>query len=206
MVRQFSCLQDILNGEQGQTFSNLPACIQLVAYETGFVALSSSGNVYTWGDERYVACLGREVSDTSPADKPGLVISLQDLPTGPISKVAAGGYMLAALTAGNDLYLWGGHPGKKTIPADVTDEPIPVVIDDDDITDIAIGDSHLLVLTAGGRIFVIGENNNGQLGLAVESADSWNPVRLDLSEGTIITGVAAGPRNSFIIVKRGKTP
>lgn len=32
---------------------------QLLAYETGFVALTADGKVYTWGDERYSLCLGR---------------------------------------------------------------------------------------------------------------------------------------------------
>ena len=36
---------------------------QLVAYAAGFAALTAGGEVLTWGDERYAACLGREVSD-----------------------------------------------------------------------------------------------------------------------------------------------
>jgi alpha-tubulin suppressor-like RCC1 family protein len=36
--------------------------IQLVAYETGFVALSRDGKVWTWGDERYASTLGREIT------------------------------------------------------------------------------------------------------------------------------------------------
>lgn len=145
--------------------------------------------------------MGRSVSENSPADKPGLVTTLEDLPTGPIAKIAAGGYMLAALTAGNDLYLWGGHPGKKTVPAGVSDEPAPVVIDEQDIADVAVGESHLIVLTTEGKVFVIGENRNGQLGVSAASVDSWSPVELNLREGKTPVGVAAGPTNSFIIVK-----
>lgn len=37
---------------------------QFVAYAAGFAALTASGEVLTWGDERYAACLGREVTDT----------------------------------------------------------------------------------------------------------------------------------------------
>lgn len=141
------------------------------------------------------------MSEDNPADKPGLVTALESLPTGPISKIAAGGYMLAALTAGNDLYLWGGRPGRKTIPADVADEPEPFVIDEQDIADVAVGESHLIVLTTEGRVFVVGENKNGQLGLPVDSADSWSPVELGLQDNRTVVGVAAGPRSSFIIVK-----
>lgn len=186
----------------GYTFLEVPTCTQVVAYDTGFAALTSTGSVYTWGDERYGACLGRDVSDDSPADKPGLVIALEDLPTGAISKIAGGGYMLAALTTGKDLYLWGGHPGRKTVPADVTHEPAPVVIDEQDIADMAVGESHLIVLTTEDRVFVIGGNGNGQLGLPVHSADAWCPVEpIGLRGRGRAVGVAAGPRSSFIIAK-----
>lgn len=200
VVRQFASIRDV-RGAPGQPFQDLSPCTQVVAYDTGFAALSSTGSVYTWGDERYGSCLGRDLSEDEPADRPGLVAALQDLPTGPITKIAAGGYMLAALTAGNDLYLWGGHPGKKTVPGDVTDEPAPFVIDEKDIEDVAVGESHLIVLTTEGSVYVIGENGNGQVGMPVSSLDSWSQLDLNLHGDSRAVGVAAGPRNSFVIVK-----
>ncbi|KAG6360094.1 hypothetical protein INS49_011150 [Diaporthe citri] len=154
-VRWHKSLHGFLNKDQCQNFPQLPPCQQLVAYEAGFAALMRTGEVYTLGDERYSACLGREVSPASPADEPGLVIALQDLPTGAISKIAAGGYMLAALTTGNDLYIWGGHPGRKTVPSDTTDEPTPVDIEGNDIADVAVGETHIIVLTTNGDVLVI---------------------------------------------------
>lgn len=41
----------------------MPGITQLVAYATGFAALTATGEVWTWGDERYAACLGREPTD-----------------------------------------------------------------------------------------------------------------------------------------------
>lgn len=111
--------------------------------------------------------------------------------------------MLATLTAGNDLYLWGGHPGRETVPADVSDEPTPAVIEEQDIADVAVGEAHLIVLTTRGRVYVIGQNGNGQLGLPIESTDSWRQIHLDLKESRRAVGVAAGPRNSFIVIKEG---
>lgn len=174
-----------------------------MAYEAGFAALTRTGDVYTLGDERYSACLGREVSSASPADELGLVTALQDLPTGPISKIAAGGYMLAALTTGNDLYIWGGHPGRKTVPEDISDEPTPVDIEENDIADVAVGETHIIVLTTNGEVFVIGENGNGQLGLPSKSEDSWTRVSPGLRDGRRVVGVQAGARNSFLLVHKG---
>lgn len=205
-VHQLSSIHNIIGGAPGRIFQGLPLCTRVVAYDTGFAALTSTGSVYTWGDERYGSCLGRELSEDEPADRPGLVAALQDLPTGPITKIAAGGYMLATLTAGNDLYLWGGHPGKKTVPADITDEPTPVVIDEKDIADVAVGEAHFIVLTTTGSVYVIGDNGNGQVGLPASSLDSWSQVDLKLQGGRRAVGVAAGPRNSFIVVKTHEAP
>lgn len=202
-IRQYSSPAECVSQGQCQTFLRLPPCQQLVAYETGFAALTRTGDVYTLGDERYSACLGRETSPASPADEPGLVTALQDLPTGPISKIAAGGYVLAALTSGNDLYIWGGHPGRKTVPENITDEPIPVDIEENDIADVAVGETHIIALTTNGDVFVIGENGNGQLGLSSKSVDSWSRVSLDLKDDRRVVGVQAGARNSFLLVYKG---
>ncbi|KAK6955943.1 hypothetical protein Daesc_003590 [Daldinia eschscholtzii] len=45
-------------------FPGMGKIVQLVAYETGFAALSHDGRVWTWGDERYSACLGRQVTSS----------------------------------------------------------------------------------------------------------------------------------------------
>ncbi|KAH8778735.1 regulator of chromosome condensation 1/beta-lactamase-inhibitor protein II [Diaporthe sp. PMI_573] len=202
-IRRYKSLDESLSHGQCQNFPQLPPCQQLVAYETGFAALTHSGDVYTFGDERYSACLGRETSPASPADEPGLVTALHDLPTGPIRKIAVGGYVLAALTTGDDLYIWGGHPGRKTVPADITDEPSPVDIEENDIADVAVGETHIIALTTSGDVFVIGDNGNGQLGLPRESGESWCRVLLDLKDDQRVVGVQAGARNSFLLVHEG---
>ncbi|KAK4454949.1 E3 ubiquitin-protein ligase HERC2 [Podospora aff. communis PSN243] len=201
---------------------------QLVSYTAGFAALTTSPSgdtqVYTWGDERYAACLGRDLpSSSSPhaqndtntvetdahtlvdATTPGIVPDLSDLPTGPITKLAAGGYVLAALTAGRDLYVWG-HPGRAAAAGlgglGVSDEIMPVVIEDFDIDDVAVGEAHVVVLTTSGEVFVIGSNSNGQLGLGgVECAEEWTRVAVEKGEGYVV-GVAAGPKNSFLLVSK----
>ncbi|KAL8336350.1 hypothetical protein RB601_000256 [Gaeumannomyces tritici] len=182
--------------------------IQLVAYDVGFAVLLATGNVWTWGDDRYPGCLARPVTNSQCSQTPGLVTDLEDLPTGKIKRIAAGGYLLAALTTGGDLYCWGGHPGRKAIIGDSSEDmlsgPVPVVVDEDaDVTDVAVGESHLIVLTDRADVFVIGENSNGQLGLGKDrsvSARSWTRVELPqpLPQVREIVGVAAGPRCSFI--------
>lgn len=62
-VSQYQSVLHFRKGEAQRIFPSLCDVSQLVAYETGFAALSSTGQVWTWGDERYEACLSREVSD-----------------------------------------------------------------------------------------------------------------------------------------------
>ncbi|KAL2136673.1 hypothetical protein VTI74DRAFT_2405 [Chaetomium olivicolor] len=205
ILHQYPSIRNLLfTTSPSLSFPNIPDITQLVAYDTGFAALSSIGRVFTWGDERYTACLGREPTEDSPAETPSPVPDLEDLPTGPITKLAAGGYLLAALTAGNDLYCWG-HAGRSTFPPELSDTPTPVVIDDKDVVDVTVGEVHMLVLTSEGEVYVIGDNTNGQLGLpGVKSTTTWTRVNLGsvLAKGETVTGVAAGPRNSFLVVKK----
>ncbi|KAI0885309.1 RCC1/BLIP-II [Annulohypoxylon maeteangense] len=195
-------LSQSIGGEQEHhEFSGMEQIIQLVAYETGFAALSQDGRVWTWGDERYGDCLGRPITHSSPAGRPGLVEELEDLPTGKIVKIFASGYMVLALTEGHDLYAWGGHPGRKALLDGLSSSPMPVIVEESDIIDCGVGESHMIVLTSEHDVYVIGDNTNGQLGLPVEETRSWTRISLQLKVGQIVCGVNAGQRTSFILIK-----
>ncbi|KAK5629445.1 hypothetical protein RRF57_005160 [Xylaria bambusicola] len=181
-------------------FSDMYDVIQIVAYETGFVALSLDGKVWTWGDERYAATLGREVTVSSPAESPGLVEDLEDLPSGKIIKVAAAGYTVLALTEGHDLYAWGGHPAHQPLLETLSSSPEPVDVEENDISDFSVGETHIIVLTVKGDVYTIGDNTNGQLGLSLRKTTKWSKTPLSF-RGEAIVGVKAGPRSSFIVTK-----
>lgn len=60
---QYPSTRDLISSKPSHHLLNCSRVTQLVAYETGFAALSSTGQVWTWGDERYAACLCREPTD-----------------------------------------------------------------------------------------------------------------------------------------------
>jgi len=62
-IDQYNSLQEFFQGNPSQNLGHFENIIQLVANQTTFTALSKSGQVWTWGDGRYEACLGREVSN-----------------------------------------------------------------------------------------------------------------------------------------------
>ncbi len=66
--------------------------------------------------------------------------------------------------------------------------------------DIAVGMNHILVLTTGYKLFVVGSGQHGQLGSDMQEAEDWTEVILPLKEGQHIVGVHAGYKSSFLLV------
>lgn len=178
---------------------------QLLANTATFVLLMEGGEVYTWGDGRYQS-LGRPITDERPksADTPTAVAALGGLK---IDKVACGGWISAALSDNGALYIWGMEaPGSKSsikclrlegqgavamveLPTSGS-EPI-------DVIDVAIGDNHIVAVTEGQRLFAVGDNTNGQLGLGseIDQFEEWTEV----SAVSDAQHVFAGPRTTFVV-------
>lgn len=178
---------------------------QLLANTGTFMMLMEGGEVYTWGDARY-GSLGRSIAgdDASPAAKPGIVEALGGLKIG---KIAACGWICAAMSEDGALYVWGTtSPGGNakinalkaedggdvvlvTISGGSSDEPL-------DVLDVGIGDDHIAVVVEGHRLFVVGDNSNGQLGLGNDvSLEDWQEVT---QPG--IKSVWCGPLSTFALV------
>lgn len=132
---------------------------------------------------------------------PSLVSDLLDLPTGPIQKISSGGYITAALTENYDLYVWGGFPSQPEILKDITSTPMPVDLDGANISDVAVGNDHILALTVEGRLFVVGSGSSGQLGIESVKLCQWTEVKLSLKQDQRIAKIYAGYKNSFLIIE-----
>jgi len=87
--------------------------VEIVANEVGFTARVNGDGIYTWGDERFPACLGREPQDYDiesatpefgPASHPHLVQEFADCE---VKKMSSGGYATAVLTSTSDVFFWG---------------------------------------------------------------------------------------------------
>lgn len=109
--------------------------------------------------------------------------------------------MTAALTSGNDLYIWGGRPGQPKLLEQLSGTPEPVDFDGQDVLDVAVGADHILALTTEHKLYVAGANRNGQLGLDVEELNEWKEVALQLRGNQRVVSVHAGYKNSFLLVQ-----
>ncbi|TVY46061.1 E3 ubiquitin-protein ligase [Lachnellula occidentalis] len=173
----------------------------VIANDTSFYALTKSGKVLSWGDVRHQNSLGREVNEDSPADVPCVIEDLASDPITGIKKISAGGYIAGALTNENDLYVWGGRQGQETPLPDMSGIPDSVDIEGEDILDFGVGDRHIVVLTMSHRLWVIGNNSNGQCGDGSNNEiGAWKEVILPLDKGQKIVKVYGGYKTSFAIV------
>ncbi|KAH7400003.1 regulator of chromosome condensation 1/beta-lactamase-inhibitor protein II [Cadophora sp. MPI-SDFR-AT-0126] len=200
-LKHYPCFEDF-RSNAGKDLKAPEELQQIAANQTTFTALSTEGGrVYTWGDGRYPNCLGREVTSECPAHIPNIVEDLTELPGGGIRKISSGGYVTAALTDDNDLYVWGGRAGQKAILEGLEGSPMPVDLEGEDIWDVSVGTNHILAITMDRKLFVVGEGGNGQLGSLVKGLEDWREVKLPLKEGQNIVSVHAGYKNSFVLVE-----
>jgi alpha-tubulin suppressor-like RCC1 family protein len=67
-----------------------------------------------------------------------------------------------------------------------------------DVVDIGVGDNHLAVIAEGGRLFVAGDNKNGQLALGIDEVwvDDWKEVPKTNSSSSF-RGLICGPKATF---------
>lgn len=114
-------------------------------------------------------------------------------------------------------------------------DPTPLILQDSqdpnhefDFSDIGIGAKHIIILTTDQRLFVIGNNANGQLGLgnsdpfsgSVDFVPEWKETRIPSESsnsrsmavtgdigmprvrGGQVVGVAAGGNATFVILRK----
>lgn len=171
-----------------------------LASTTSFTALAAAQPI-TWGDSRH-SHLGRQPSSLTPASSPSAVLSLGGIP---VRKIATGGWITAAVSSENDLYVWGGRPGEEEkIAALPTDGEEVSLVDIDggvDVVDAAIGEKHILAVTGEGRLWATGDGKWGQLGTGKRAfEEGW--VHVTGLGGKKVLGVACGFWNSFVIVRK----
>ena len=182
---------------------------QLLANAANFVLLMESGEVYTWGDPRFRTLARSTVGPeaAAAADKPGLVEALGGLNIVSVQCGPGVGWLASALSEDGALYLWGTTtPGEdggtmrclqeagagEVALVDILPSPES---EPADIISAAIGRNHIAVVTDVGQVFVVGDNNNGQLGIGKERPFAGEWTQVPYLHG--ISRVVAGPKATF---------
>ena len=148
--------------------------------------------------------LGRNPTPSSPADIPCAVPFLGGIP---IRKIAIGGWLAAAISKDNDLYIWGGQASEKqrinALPESSAEEEVKLVDIDSgvDVIDVGVGSGHILALTSEGDLWAVGNGDYGQLGNGSDAFEEhWVKVAGEWEGKGKVLEVGCGNWNTWAIV------
>lgn len=131
---------------------------------------------------------------------PCIIEELSDIPDR-IIRISAGGPLTAALTSGNDIYMWGRNISAAPLDSLSSATAHPLELNGYDFLDVAVGNHHVVVLTTEHRVFAIGANGSNQLGLPnTRDHTEWTEVPLNLPQGKRVIRVYAGYGNTLLLI------
>lgn len=184
--------------------AHLPAGVTATAVAAGYahsLALASTGRVYAWGLNNMGQLGNGSTGNTA-------VPTQVALPSNTATAIAAGYlHSVAALSNGSAL-AWGdntyGQLGVGSAPDELANSktPLPVSLGSGvQVTQVAAGVGHTLLLTNTGGVLAAGDNSVGELGIDGQLS-SDTPVPTDVPDDTPALAVAttSTSRTSFIIV------
>jgi len=188
--------------------------VQVAAGHEQSLALSSTGQLYSFGGNRY-GQLGRAANAGSEAPNPVPAPVTLPQASGPVVQIAAGHDHCLALTSTGQLYSFGsnryGQLGRAANPETADPNPLPAQVQlpglEGSIVAIAAGGYHSLVLSSSGQIFAFGDNAAGQLGYAANTGSERanpNPTRVTLPGASARPiALAAGALHSLALTAAG---
>ena len=204
-IHMFDSFEHFLSsGSPTATYPLTAPLVSLFAAATSFTALTVTQEVLTFGSPLHPQSLGRTPTPAKPASRPCPTSFLGGVP---IRKVAAGGWIGAAVSDDRDLYIWGGRAGEtkriNALPSLSEEEDMRLVDINGgvDVIDVGVGMGHVVALTGDGEVWVAGEAEHGQLGTGGdEFEEAWVRVRGAWEGKGKVVGVGCGVWNSWVVV------
>ena len=129
------------------------------------LCITSDGSLFSWG-MNHSGQLG--VGDAENRRIPTLVTGLQGKQ---VVHVAAGGNHTICSTADGSVFTWGaGDQGKLGLGDDESDSLVPTLVRSElqgkQVVQVAAGDKHSACVTEDSSVYMWGDNEQGQLGVA----------------------------------------
>ncbi len=161
------------------------------------IALSTSGDVYTWGKNTYGQLGNGTTIDKTTPDKITQFFHLQSDEV--ITDIISGDEFSIAITSNNRIFTWGynwhgqlgdGTKDNSNLPLDITDN---FDFQSDESIDKIVATYHSILLTSKGRVFAWGNNMHGELGDGTNESKT-TPVEItqnfNLQSGEVIEAIA----------------
>ena len=167
---------------------------QIAAGGDHSLALSSTGQLYAWGDNTF----GELGNGTTASSSVPVAVAPGANPLGTkITEIAAGGIHSLALSSAGQLYAWGLNGDGQLGDGTTTNSSVPVAVASGAIppgttfTQIVAGAMQSMALSSAGEVYAWGQNGDGQLGDGT-TTNSPMPVAVALPAGTTIDTLARG--------------
>ena len=175
----------------------LPAGTVDVQGGTDFtVALTSTGQVWTWGGNRY-GQLGDGTATIRFAPR-----QIELAGSAPVASIAVGQDHVLALTRHGAVYAWGRNHHGQLGDGTTIDRAAPVQVPVPGAVQVASGNAGSAARTASGAALIWGRAIPGQAGAA--AADLASPRQLTLPQGTTPAMVDAGQRHLVVLTSHGE--
>lgn len=173
------------------------------------LALTDDGQVYSWGSNEYGQLGG---TGNSTSNVPIKVTTHGDLAGKVVTQIAAGAFHSLILTDDGKMFAWGynamGALGDGT--GNNASSPVAVnasgALAGKNVTAIAAGGHHCLVLTSAGEMYAWGYNETGALGNG-NNTNSNLPVAVERTgalASKTVTSIAGGFTHSLALTSEGE--
>ena len=197
-------------GNNSTTGSRIPVAVQMpagvsfqsiAAGSTHTCALTTEGKAYCWGLNNQ-----GQLGNNSTANS--LTPVAVQMPAGvSFQSIAAGITHTCALTTTGKAYCWGQGDGGRLGNNSTASSRIPVAVQMPAgvarLQSIAVGNYHACALTAGGKAYCWGVNNQGQLGNNLTTS-SRIPVAVQMPAGVSFQSIVAGYTHTCALATTGQ--
>jgi alpha-tubulin suppressor-like RCC1 family protein len=189
--------------------------VQVAAGDNDSLAVTSTGQLYTFGYNQFGELGISNNSGTTNADPTPALVSLPGA-SGGVVQVAAGGLHSLVVTSTGQLYAFGdnysGQLGNTENNNSGTPNPTPALVSlpgaAGGVVQVAAGYDHSLAVTSTGQLYAFGSNTSGQLGSTTHSgsaAPSPTPAPVSLPDATGgVLRVGAGNEQSLAVTSTGQ--
>ena len=178
----------------------IPTFVVVAGGGSHSLALTTAGNVYSWGHNNYGQLGNGTIADSN---RPVQVTLANGTPLSHIVAISAGNNHSMALTDGGQVYAWGFNVNGQLGDGSTTQRNNPVLIPNfNNVVAIAAGGFHSLALTGNGSVYSWGYNSFGQLGYGAKDVMAHSAPAL-VPGLTGITAIAGGGYHSLALSGAG---
>jgi uncharacterized repeat protein (TIGR02543 family) len=173
------------------------------------IAVTTSGRVYSWGRNTYGQLgNGTYIQQTTPT-----LISVTGYYNNPIQSVATGYIHSLALSSNGEVYAWGYNSDGSVGKGSNSTVPNPTLINFDGllngekIKSIEASERTSVAVTTSGRVYVWGDNRQGQVGDGLSATKIRNPKLISfdgIQSGETIEDVDVGAGRSLALTTNGR--